>query len=291
MAIMKVCLPNDSKSSGIGGGWSFRNNLIKYSREFEVVDSIEESDLCLICGVTMITGDSFSKIKQLGKKVIIRLDGIPEAWRNPRIDIAGRMRGWCQEANGIVYQSLFTKEMLEKPLGLKGKLSEVIYNGTDDEVFKSNGETVALPKGKKILSVLWRQDPNKRWDEVLMRFRREYQENKDSVLVMVGDFPNQEYDFGFLFGERYVHFPKVNAEGMAKIMRSCDEFWFPSFADPCPNTLIEAIMCGLRVRFVPSFGGAKEIMNKRSSYNWQEFFKGSRMAHDYYKFFYQILNV
>lgn len=285
MEMIKVCLPNDSKSEGIGGGWTFRRNLTN-SSTFKIVDTIEESDICLVCGITMITGSTFDRIKQLNKKVVIRLDGIPEPWRNPKIDIAGRLQRWCELSDGIVYQSHFTKRLIGDALHMDDIRvpSRVIINGTDQSVFKPDGETVSLPNGKKILTVLWRQDPNKRWDEVLMRFREHSIKNPDDYIIMVGDFPNSEYNFGFIFNEKYMHFGKANEYEMAKIMRSCDEFWFPSFADPCPNTLIEALSCGVEVKHVPEFGGAKEILDVANAYGI-EYLSSKRMAEDYYWFF------
>lgn len=291
MENIKVCIPNDSKSNGIGGGWSFRRNLIKYA-PFQVVDSIEEADICLICGVTMISGETFDRMRALNKKIVIRLDGIPEPWRNSRINIAGRLQGWCELADGIIYQSKFTHDLIGKALKLD-QLSipqTIIYNGADQEIFKPEGETVAFPtNGKKILSILWRQDPNKRWDEVLMRFRHHSIENPNDVLIMVGEFPNPDFDFGFIFDEKYIAFGQADEIGMAKVMRSCDEFWFPSFADPCPNTLIEAINCGLKPKFVPKFGGAIEILRIRQTQKWKEILSADTMAKKYNEFFKEIL--
>lgn len=290
---MKICIPNDSKSTGVGGGWSFRRNLIKYA-PFEVVDTIEEADLCLICGVTMISGETFDKIKSLNKKVVIRLDGIPEPWRNSRIDIAGRLQRWCELADGIIYQSKFTYDLIGGGLKLHDLNipQTIIYNGADQEIFKETGETVAIPAtGKKILTVLWRQDPNKRWDEILMRFRLHSIHHPEDILVMVGEFPNPEYDFGFMFNEKYIAFGKADEIGMAKIMRSCDEFWFPSFADPCPNTLIEGINCGLHVRHTTKLGGVCEIMRIRGTQSWKDILSADTMAKKYNHFFEEIVNV
>ncbi len=288
---MKVFIPNDSKSTGVGGGWSFRRNLIKYA-PFDIVNSVEEADLCLICGVTMISGETFDRIKELNKKVVIRLDGIPEPWRNSRIDIAGRLQRWCELADGIIYQSKFTYDLIGRALHFD-KMSipqAIIYNGADQEIFKPEGETVSLPTtGKKILTVLWRQDPNKRWDEILMRFRLHSIDNPDDMLIMVGEFPNPDFDFGFMFNEKYLAFGQADEIGMAKIMRSCDEFWFPSFADPCPNTLIEAINCGLHVKHTTKLGGVSEILRLRGCVNWKELLSAQRMANQYYKFFKEII--
>jgi len=289
---MKVFIPNDSKGIGIGGGWTFRKNLIKYA-PFKIVDNPEEADVCLICGVTMITGQTFNRLVSLNKKIVIRLDGIPEPWRNPRIDIGHRLQEWCELADGIIYQSKFTHDIIGRAL----KLDEletpqtIIYNGADTEIFKPDGETVALPSGKKILSVMWRQDPNKRWDEVLMRFRLHSIDNPNDMLVLVGDFPNSDYDFGFIFNEKYTAFGKADEIGMAKIMRSCDEFWFPSFADACPNTLIEAINCGLKPKYITEVGGSIEIARLSTSPKYGiKYLSAERMAKDYNDFFGEVMN-
>ena len=56
---MKICIPNESKQ-GIGGGWSFRDNLTKGLKQegVKVVDKWHEADIILVLGPTIVSKDS-----------------------------------------------------------------------------------------------------------------------------------------------------------------------------------------------------------------------------------------
>ena len=307
---MKVFLPNDSRMNNIGGGWRFRDNLIKGANsmvDMEIVDNLEDSDISLIAGATMILPETFTKLKEHGK-VVLRLDGVPEAWRNSG-RAWGRFKHYFTESDGVICQSEFVRDSTFRWLAQTvydekgyGKPWQVIMNGVDKDIFRNDGDRIDFGGDKFIvLNINSRKDENKRIEEVIARYRFEKLKNPKLFLLLVGQYPTylKENDFGLYDYQRGQDWEylgmKADEKELAKIMRSCDEFWFPSFADPCPNVLIEAIHCGCYVKHWNDFGGVDDIMHLFGSREVVAENKGydfslQRMAKDYYLFFNEVLN-
>ncbi len=285
----KVYLPNDSKME-IGGGWRFRENLIKgSSKYFQVVDSLDEADISLIAGATMILPETFDKLKKK-TKVVLRLDGIPEVWRNNG-KTWERFKYFFKNSDGIICQSEFVKnttyDWLRTITG-GGNNWCVIMNGVDKDIFKPNGDKFNFGKGKTVLNINSRKDENKRIEEVIARYRYEKLLDKELKIIFAGKYPTYllQNEFGlydYKIGKDWQYLGILKKpELVAKVMRSCDEFWFPSFADPCPNVLIEALHCGMFINYACDFGSTGEIMtNYQKGYD----FGLENMANKYYDFF------
>ncbi len=306
---MKVYLPNDSRMS-IGGGWRFRENLIKGSKGlFEITDSLNDADISLIAGATMVLPETFTKLKEK-TKVILRLDGVPEAWRNDG-RTWGRFKHYFEASDGVVCQSEFVKMTTFDWLHKVTKECPrwcVIMNGVDKNIFKKEGDKIDFGKeaiadgtymGKRkngvrvVLNINSRKDENKRIEEVITRYRYEKLKEPNLVLVLAGKYPTYltENQFGLYDYERGKDWFYLGVmddpEKVADLMRSCDEFWFPSFADPCPNVLIEALHCGCKIMYAPSFGSTEEITNLfEKGYD----FGLENMSRRYQHFFMEILN-
>lgn len=294
---MKVYLPNDSRM-GIGGGWRFRDNLIKGSRfmnDMEIVDSLDEADISLIAGATMILPETFTKLKE--KKVVLRLDGVPEGWRNDGMRTWGRLKHYFLESDGVICQSEFvynsTFRWLCQLTGAEKRV-ETIMNGVDTDIFKLVNDLLDFGNRKVVLNINSRKDENKRIEEVIARYRWEKLKDERLFLLLVGQYPTylKENNFGLYDYQKgqdweYLGIKEDEAE-LAQIMRSCHEFWFPSFADPCPNVVIEALHCGCSVKYWNDFGGVKDIMDLFGTGDYD--FSLKEMAKRYYLFFNEVLN-
>lgn len=294
---MKVYLPSDSKIN-IGGGWRFRENFIKGASQIlgmEVVDSFDDADISLIAGATMILPETFTKLKQ--KKVVLRLDGVPEAWRNSG-RTWGRFKHYFSLSDGVVCQSEFVAKTTFTWLHKVTRdcpIWCVIMNGVDEDIFTKKGSKYPRFGNPSILHINSRKDENKRIEEVIARYRVEKLMNPELRLIFAGKYPTYliENQFGLYDYKKdtdWKYFGVLEKpELIAKLMRSCDEFWFPSFADPCPNVVIEAIhtMGVEKIKYINSFGGAKEIIKL---YNNGYDFSLKNMANRYYHFLTEVLN-
>lgn len=278
---------NDEK---VGGGWSFLRNFKKGLEEAGHKISSENYDLSMVCGATMVTRQQWEEAKN--KPRVLRADGIPEDFRN-RGTGWSRIRDYANEANLVIYQSEFSKNTTGRLLKKDGS---IIMNGVDTSVFKPDGPTDSKFGSPSIIYNHFRNDPNKRFQEVIERFRQYKIDNPKSAITFIGDYPKdqvrwtEKWDFGMLDYKqdadwRYLGIIKDRKE-LAKKLRSAEFFAWPSFADPCPNTLIEALSCGLQPIWTNLYGSTDEIHNKfKDKYD----FSLSNMIRQYIKEFEKLL--
>lgn len=264
---MKINLfENDKTESSIGGGWTFLRNLKKGLQELNHQITSSDFDISMACGATMVTRDEWTKASV--KPVVLRADGIPEDFRN-RGTGWSRFRDYARSANLVIHQSEFSRQTTGRLVG--GPTSEVIYNGVDTSIFTPVGSRNQKFGSPSILFIYYRNDPNKRVQEAIERFRQFKIDNPNSTISFLGNYPheqffwnNKSWDFGMLdlkenVDWRYLGIVRDRAE-LATHMRSHDFLAFPSFADPCPNTLIEGMACGLKPLWINEYGSSVEIV-------------------------------
>jgi len=291
---MIIYLMTDLKAieKKIGGGPSFVRNFCKIIKsmghEYTRCGSGQNWDVGFCPGATMTTREDWemAKLRQRAfkKPLILRVDGIPEDWRN-RGTGWSRLRDYAKEANEVIYQSCFIRDTVGKLL--RRPEGKVIYNGIDTKVFTPKGDKFPKFGNPSILHINYRKDPNKRWDEVITRFRYFKLKHPGAAITFVGNYPSDivQYNFGLGMYERnkdWQYLPATaNREELAKIMRSADFFAYPSFADPMPNVLIEALSCGLKPVWINDYGGQKEIVDNWDKIDWSK----ERMVKDYLELF------
>lgn len=241
-------------------------NLQKASsmiEELELVDSPEDYDILFAFAPTTIDGETIQRAKRAGKPFVLRMDGVPEDSRNSGRGTR-RMVEYAKEADFIVYQTDFVQRTVGRMLrdfGVNSK-SKVIHNGVDTDVYTPEGEKLPFEGKLKILHINYRKDNNKRVEEVIQMYRESWTWRKDTNLIMVGRYPTEweGYNMGFFGGEKFKRLGVVTDEAYkAMIMRSCDLFFYPSYADPAPNVILEAMACGLPI-YYQAHGGADEMV-------------------------------
>lgn len=247
----------ESSLDKVGGGFTFLRNFVK---EFNLTDS---SWVVFVPNPMQAEIEKLADLRLAGKKIIIRLDNIPEE-KNNRGCSSSRLRRLLPLAHHFIYQSHWSRIKYEEFIRLNNlectdKWS-VIYNAADPDVFYPPKERV---KVERYLYVHGKGD-NKRWPEAQERFRRIYANNQEAELWIVGAIAeaDREYNFGFYNGEKYKFFGIQDASGVADIMRNCKYIIYPAFADSCPNTLVEALTCGLKPLHLNMYGGQHDVMVK-----------------------------
>lgn len=280
---MKIILPNDSRQS-IGGGWTFRRNLEKGLKKkgMVIVDTIEECDIALIAGATMITRDTAIKIKELGKKMILRIDNIPRNSRN-RNTGTSRLRDFSILSDVIVYQSEWSMEYLMPFIGRVGK---IIYNGVDTEIFYKKGWKRRYKGNPVYLYSRYSRDETKRWEEAWYEYQMIQRRNPKAFLVIVGNFSQEqkEYNFDFFMNEKYKYEGIIiEPQEMANIYRGCDYLLATYYNDCYSNTYCEAIACGVQLYKPNLSGGTREVME-------QGIIPLDKMAEDYIALFKEVIS-
>lgn len=290
---MKIALPIDSSQS-LGGGFSFRKNLIKGMHRIEgaeYVDSIEKADVCLVSGTTMVNKETITKIKDLKKKLVVRVDNVPRNSRNRNTGIS-RLVSFTEQADGIVWQSNWCKEYLGDLVNKTNKPEITIVNGVDTDIFRPEGRHLNIGDKENIYFYSrFNRDETKNWEKAWYEFQMIHKKNPNAILLLVGRWSNEQvqYNFDFFRGERYQYLGVVdNLNFMAEILRSASKFLATYYNDACSNTYIEALMCGQELVCVDESGGTPEIMALYNEYkrgNIENPFTLEAMSDSYLSFF------
>ncbi len=295
---MRIYIANQSEQS-IGGGWSFINNFkkgIKQSFDHEFANNYFDCDIFLIPGCTMISREAVEAAKNAGKKIVLRIDNIPRNSRN-RNTGTSRLYDFAQVADLIIYQSCWAKNFISQFIDpWNNKLSAIIYNGVDTDIFKPEGNTEMLDGQPQYLYSRYNRDESKMWYQAWYEFQQRFFKDKNSHLWIVGQFSPEvrEYNFDFFGGaeSRYKYWGVVaDKELMASIYRGADSLLVPYLNDACSNTLIEYLQCnGVNGEIITGIsgqsGGTPEIIDLfKKGYDFSE----KKMSEEYIKVFEELL--
>ena len=191
------------------------------------------------------------------KHYVLRFDGV---WHNTSMNYAAKnilLRQSLNKADGIVYQSKFSKKMCDKYLSKFEKKWSIIFNGA-----RTNVPFVSIEKKYKyafLAASRWR--PHKRLRDILESFL--LADVEDSILYVAGDVTNSgisKQELG-----RYFNTPKIKYLGIIdqKILLSyhkiSDGFLHLSWIDWCPNSVVEALAAGIPV-ITNNIGGTQELV-------------------------------
>lgn len=289
---MKLYIPFSS-TKNTGGGTSFYKNIISSlpRRNWAVTPHRAGADLILIPSSSALLPQVLEGFKG---KVILRIDNLPKDSRN-RGTGWKRLKSYAQRADGIVWQSLWSKEYVGWWLLREGikKPSVVIYNGIDISIF--NLKKRKKVKKNRVFYTRYGRSETKNWEFAWYWFEMFSRKHSDAELWIVGKFSPEliAYNFDFFAHEKIQYFGIVmEKELIANLMGQCEYALMPYILDACSNSIIEALCMGLKIIFMPIareyLGGTMEIVDlfKKKGYN---FFSKERMTDEYIDFFEQIL--
>ncbi len=161
-----------------------------------------------------------------------------------------------KNARGVIYQSKFSKKLAEKTFSYIPKNSEVIINGTNTNIFSADGKNyrkkynISKDSIVFITSSKWRTQ--KRLKDIFSVFK-EFSDNYtgDTYLFVIG--------FDGESDNNIINIPHIENNELPAYLRTADIYLFFSWIDSCPNSVVEAISCGLPV-ICTNIGGTKEII-------------------------------
>ena len=266
MSIPRICIT--PKVSGVGGMVSFRNKLASslLRRGIEVSDDLSDRH----CEAVLVIGGTRQlvhlwRLRQNKVRIVQRLDGMN--WLH-RLRPTGFRHTWRAEygnwilsfirsrlADRIVYQSEFTRNWWERVYGSVPTQAGVIYNGVDLATYTSDGP---------------QQRPKDRWRILLVEgsLMGGYELGLEVAVKMVSDLnrktaATQNLPVELMVVGRVAE--KVRrrwdsqsdipvtwaglqpAERIPEIDRSAHLLYSSDINAACPNSVIEALACGLPV--------------------------------------------
>ena len=181
-----------------------------------------------------------------------RVDGPVDVYRGHDDGVDRHIFGVNKKiADKTIFQSRYSLEK-HMELGMQFREPVVIMNAADPKIFHARGRT-AFSRNRKIrlIAASWSDNPNKgtavyQWlDEHLDRERFEF--------TFVGRSQAAFKNIRVI--------PPLDSTRLADLLREHDIYITASKNDPCSNSLIEALSCGLPAVYLQS-GGHPEIVNQ-----------------------------
>ncbi len=189
---------------------------------------------------------------QPGMINILRLDGLYFDTENTVGDnskLNAPLKKAYYEFDKIIFQSEFSKKMYFTHFGKTEKTYRIIYNGVPKE-FSSTGPMYKYPFDKTLIcSSNWRA--HKRLTAIIDGFRELKSQNIG--LAILGE--NITIDSR----ENIIVLGRIPPHKLPFYLRGADAFVHLSWLDWCPNTVVEALACGLPV-LCGHNGGTKELV-------------------------------
>ncbi len=155
-------------------------------------------------------------------------------------------------ADATVFQSLWSKRENEKNGIAQKMFNTIITNAPNPEIFnKKNKQNFDVSRKIKIIATSWSHNLIKGF-----KIYKWLDENLDFNRYEMTFCGNSPYRF-----KNIKQMPAVSSIELAQILKSHDVYITASQKDPCSNSLIEALHCGLPA-IVLNDGGHPEIIRK-----------------------------
>lgn len=168
---------------------------------------------------------------------IHRVDGPMRLYNEPgdrRDAVVARANRWLADAT--VFQSEWSRRANEEMGFRPAPLVAVIGNAADPAIFNRERARPPLSGPRvRLVATSWSKNPNKGFD-VYDHLDRHLDFSRFEM-VFVGDSP--------ISFRNIRHLPPCPSEDLARQLKESDIFVTGSRADPCSNSLVEALSCGL----------------------------------------------
>ena len=233
---MKVCI--ESKADCKTGKGFFINRLITALEKqgAEIVDRHTPADIDLQVGRHHYPVNA--------RKSVIRLG---PAHVNKKQDYKALNKvKWksVNHADGVVYQSQFSKKVCRKFIGKPVGIEEVIFNGADPE-FYGNIEPIKSDYKHNFLASTREWIPQKRLSGIIKSFIRA--EIPDSCLRIAGTILKNENKDKRFVRDNIFYLGNQTEEQLGALYKGSSAMIHCVHVDACPNSVVEAMVAGLNV--------------------------------------------
>lgn len=244
---MKFFIPFENYRD-IGGPTTFMVNLQKYldRNNFDYVSKFK-GDQNIFFPIAYDIG-ILKKIKQNGGKIIQRLDGIyyPSKHGEKYLDMNKDIKDiYLNYSDYIIFQSDYSRRQCFEMFGEKPKDEyTIIINGVDQSLFYPAKGIKSLDK--KIIFITTGNLRGRDMLEPLVFALDKLSEKREIVFIVVG--PIVDENLKSLINRPYIKWlGQRSLAEIAELLRQSHIFLYSQLNPPCPNSVIEAIACGLPV--------------------------------------------
>ncbi len=255
---MKVHILYPFKEGAWGGGNQFLKALKVFFQKVDVYsESLIESDVVIFNANPSALIEYHDLIYTIKKNkpdisVVVRIDGPVFLIRNDDLEIDRAFYMLCSDiADGVIYQSLWSKNN-NSMLGMNKNNNEtVIINAPDKNIFNIRAD-VGVIKGKpRIVATSWSSNIRKGFD--IYKWMDENLDFDKYDMVFIGNSPYAYKNIQII--------QPISSDELGIELKNSHIFITASENDPCSNSLIEAMHCGLPA-LVLNDGGHPEIVGK-----------------------------
>ncbi|MBI4437471.1 glycosyltransferase family 4 protein [Candidatus Uhrbacteria bacterium] len=239
---MKIHILHHLRDEPWGGGNQFLKALRDaWIRQDVFASSAEEADVILINSYPFGAESLFDKLWQLKKRypekiVVYRLDGPISFIRQKDKEIDHIIHVWNQLiVDGIIFQSAWCEEKNREAFATVSAYQTVIHNAPDPTIFHTEDRLPTKKSRVKLIATSWSANPRKGFD--VYKYLDAYLDFSKYEMTFVGNSP--------VSFKQIKTIPPVSSPELAKMLKAHDLFITASKTDPCSNSLIEAIACGL----------------------------------------------
>lgn len=239
--------------SGIGTGpIGFMHRLISNTPRNAAIYSplLKGADLFLC--VIRQSYQAWRQIDARGLPLVLRLDGIYPDKTGLCHQINEEIKETYSRANGVIFQSEFTRSVVTSVFGPPPGLEVVIYNGS----FHNESSFANKCEGRHRLLILSRWGDRQRNDEAVRCFV-DYPRNNEYDLLIAGKVP----PVNRIAHPRVQYLGRLHPSQVLRTLKSCAGLLHLAWYDWCPNSVIEALTSGVPV-ICTNLGGTKELVKE-----------------------------
>lgn len=192
---------------------------------------------------------------------VLRLDGVCFDLKKDYKSKNLKLRQSLLRADGVIYQSRFSKSMCDKFLGESISPNKIIYNGADLSFYDKIKPAKVRYKNVYVAISRWRIF--KRLKETIECFLEAAVDN--SVLYIAGDIKDSSVNPKDYCFDNIIFLGEIDQRTLASYLKIAKASIHLSWFDSCPNSVVEAVAAKVPV-ICGNISGPREIVGPSGGY-------------------------